>query len=301
MRSYNIAQRLAITAGIAASGGALWILCSDAITSGHWTNEEILMPVVVGITIAAGHLSASALRMWRPLAALGFAALFLLGTGLTIFNSVGRQATKSDTSALEVKVHNDLIREKQTELDSTKQRLNDAEKNADRERGTKCGTRCKDWEARAKDLRRIVTVLESEIAALGAPKPVNAKASRFAEVASIIIDTDRSKIEHVVATIEPFLWSLFLELTAIVGFGFGFAHAKSDKSSARVRENEFGKSRGPETPRPRRGRKADPKVVDFTNAFRARHGRGPTYSELRGEFPAMPKATASDYARRARA
>lgn len=49
----------------------------------------------------------------------------------------------------------------------------------------------------------------------------------------------------------------------------------------------------------KRGRKADGRVVDFSERFRERHGRSPTGSEIRAEFPELPVSTAYDYAGRA--
>jgi hypothetical protein len=48
-----------------------------------------------------------------------------------------------------------------------------------------------------------------------------------------------------------------------------------------------------------RGRKADPNVVKFSDAFIASHGRAPTGREIRTQFPDMPRQTAHDYAARA--
>jgi hypothetical protein len=53
----------------------------------------------------------------------------------------------------------------------------------------------------------------------------------------------------------------------------------------------------PRTP-PRGGRKLDPKVVNFTSAFRRQHGRKPSGSEIKAYFPDLPTSTAYDYAKR---
>src|SRR3990172_3784633 len=96
----TLPQWLARVAGLAATGGALYLLCSDAIKTGAWGMEHILMPVIVGITIMAGHLIGSAVRDWKPISALGFAGLFLIGTALTVYTSVGRQAATADAQVL---------------------------------------------------------------------------------------------------------------------------------------------------------------------------------------------------------
>lgn len=50
----------------------------------------------------------------------------------------------------------------------------------------------------------------------------------------------------------------------------------------------------------RRGRKADKKVVDFSERFRERNGRAPSGGEIKAAFPDLPTSTAYDYSQRAR-
>jgi hypothetical protein len=49
----------------------------------------------------------------------------------------------------------------------------------------------------------------------------------------------------------------------------------------------------------RRGRKPDPRIVNFSEAFREKHGRPPSGSEIKSYFPGIPTSTAYDYAKRA--
>ena len=74
---------------------------------------------------------------------------------------------------------------------------------------------------------------------------------------------------------------------------------------APVPANDFRVSDIPGNPFPgntpptgRRGRKADPRIVDFSERFREKHGRDPSGSEIKMQFPALPTSTAYDYAKR---
>src|SRR5574343_302278 len=49
----------------------------------------------------------------------------------------------------------------------------------------------------------------------------------------------------------------------------------------------------------RRGRKPDPRIVNFSEAFREKHGRPPSGSEIKSYFPGIPTSTAKDYTKRA--
>lgn len=50
----------------------------------------------------------------------------------------------------------------------------------------------------------------------------------------------------------------------------------------------------------KRGRKINANVTQFSEQFRARHGRYPAGSDIRAAFPELPQSTAYDYAARAR-
>lgn len=56
----------------------------------------------------------------------------------------------------------------------------------------------------------------------------------------------------------------------------------------------------PPLPPKKRGRRTKGNVVEFSEEFRKRHGRSPSGSEIRAEFPDLPKSTAYDYAARTR-
>lgn len=147
------AQCLAIAAGIIASCGALYILLSDAIATGHYGMEHVLMPGIVGITIMSGHLIGNALRDRSVLSALGFLVLFAIGTTLTVYTSVGRQTESAETRAKETEDANATIADKRSELQRARKRHDEAQVQADRERGTSCGRRCQNWELRAKEVQ----------------------------------------------------------------------------------------------------------------------------------------------------
>lgn len=252
------AQWLARASGAAATGGALAILCSDAIRTGHWELEHGLLPIVVAITIASGHLIGSAVREWRFLSAVGFVALFLLGTAATVYNSVGRQAATADRAALTADDHNEARASIERDLLATRKKLSDAEfyvawEIAGRPRDksgkpmlegkptgtTGCGAGCKGWQEQADKQRAEIARLEARHEALGPATIASPKADRAAKVAALFgFQQDRTK--EVFHLVEPFLYALLFELAAIVAFGFGFAHRATRKPSiADSRQTSF--------------------------------------------------------------
>lgn len=51
----------------------------------------------------------------------------------------------------------------------------------------------------------------------------------------------------------------------------------------------------------KRGRKANSRISDFATAYTEKHGRPPSGSEIKAQFPDCPRSTAYDYSTRARA
>lgn len=223
---------LAITAGVAFTTGGLVILMGAALTSPHqWTQYHVLTILTVFGTIAAGHLATSAWRIGHGLAAIGFVVLFLAGTALVVYQSVGRQAETTDTHKMSVEARNQLIADKKADLADAKDRQRHAHKMADQEMtGERCGARCKGWRTNAADIGNTIASLEREITELGPQKPVEAKSAKMAEVAAMF-GFDRAKSQAALMLIEPFLWTLFFEIGSIVSLGFAFRHSVSTVSA----------------------------------------------------------------------
>lgn len=217
----NHGRILAALSGAIFLGGSLAIILGSALLEPwSWGQSQVLTVLMIIGTIAAGHLAKVAFKA-RSISCIGFAVLFVAGSGLVVYNSVGRQAEQHDTIALERAAANSLIEDKTRDIELARERLAAAERNADRERGSKCKTKCKDWENAAADARNVIRVLESEIRALGAPKPVDAKADKAGELAAVF-GYDRRQAAALAALIEPFLWTVFFEIGSIVSLGFAF-------------------------------------------------------------------------------
>ena len=304
---YTKSQWLAITAGIGATAGAATLLLADPITSGHWTIDHGIVPLVVGLTIASGHLIGSALRAGKPLSTIGFVLAFLVGTAVTTLNSTGRNAELQETKIAVAEFANTAIADKQAELSRARARYDDAMTEADRERGTTCKRRCQDWQQRAKEVAALVGQLEKELVNLGPAKPVNAKAERVAEIAALL-GADHDRVKSLITLLDPVAVPFLLEWSAIVAFGFGFAHRRRPANTSPaipvpaipgiakpIPGNDPSPSNGG-----KRGRKSDPQIIEFSDKFREKHGRAPSAFDLKSAFPGIPKSTLYDYAARAR-
>jgi len=104
------------------------------------------------------------------------------------------------------------------------------------------------------------------------------------------------RIEQGLELIWPFALALIMELGTIVFLGFGLAHDLGGHDVASSKPFDPSASM-----KSRRGRKSDPAVLNFIERFQKLHGRTPTGSQIRTEFPELPKSTAYDVAARAKA
>ncbi|CCB64078.1 hypothetical protein [Hyphomicrobium sp. MC1] len=313
-------RALALVAGVAFAIGGLTILLDKDLTSPtQWQSGQWLTILTVFGTITAGHLMVDAARARHVFAAIGFLVLFLSGTALVVYSSVGRQAEAQGTTTLSVEDTNKKIVEKNEDLEAAKARKAYADDQVQKETGKRgCGRNCRDWQRNAKDVEIVIEQLEREIAALGPQKPVNAKAVAMAEIAMLLhVPGTKDQIVAALVLLMPFATTLFFEVGSIVAFGFAFRTSrKAEASRPEIPERSVpvpandasvsGKSEIPgNTPVPpkggrRRGRKADKTVVNFSEAFREKHGRAPSGGEIKAQFPELPVSTAYDYSQRAR-
>jgi len=215
------------------------------MTPWDWSTYHVLTILTVFGVIASGHLMASAASARSFLAALGFGLLFLSGTGLVVYNSVGRQAEVSMTKAADAEAVNAALAAKGAELEKARQRFADAERMVEREMtGERCASRCKDWKQRAAEVRSHITVLEGQITALGPRKVADAKAERMARIAALF-GADPAQAEAAFILLEPFLWTVFFEFGAIVSLGFAFAPvrrpANDNRPADTFRQTDFPK------------------------------------------------------------
>ena len=239
-------QWLAIAAGALATFGALAILLAEPWTTGQWRLEHVMLPILVALVIAAGHLVGDALRDRRWLHAAGFALVFVFGTALTVYSSVGAQKQAGGDRAGAVAVHNTAVRDKAADLAKERADLaiaRDMLRNVQRQHAEE--SRRGGCRAACQGLERSITVytasitghetriarLEADLRTLGGERVARPKAQALADVLAVF-GFDRRRVETASTVLEAPAYSLTLELMAIAAFGFGFARSRLSPSDA---------------------------------------------------------------------
>ena len=247
-----------------------------------------------GVTILAAHLTKQALSE-RRIASIGLVFLALFGSGLTIYETMGRRAEMRDAKTLAASSNAERRHRLQAEIEDAKTTLKWSEK----DRASECAGAPSPIPAAWPECRRktgTVNALKAQIARNQAeldtikPVPVDPKGERIAAIAGFF-GVNSSITTALVALFEPFLLPLFLELGSIFLFGFGIGH-RHVPDPVPV-EPEFKDADLMPVPEETEIEKR------WVRAFRKENGRDPTFKEIKGRFPHLPKSTASVWRRAA--
>lgn len=248
------ARWLAIVSGGIAAGAAVYVLTQDAIASGHWSSDDVLLPVLVLLTILATHLIGSAIRDRAWLSCAGFVLLAALGTSLVVYTSVGRQARVADTEDAQaqniatriLKLDDEVKRIERLRL-AAEGMLEAARREHARECHSGVGKRCSGiqatidvYTAAIKGHDADLTRVRREMADVGPVPIVGSKASRMASLIAIFARdeiTTQRRLSRTFRLFEPVALSMFWELGALVAFAYGFGHGRRRPALATANDN----------------------------------------------------------------
>lgn len=223
---YNIRSPAAILGGVAASGGATALLVRDATITGL-TVDIALMPILVALTILAGHLFWQALRGGRVISAAGLVLLAIFGSGLIVYETMGRRAEIRDVkvaTASDVEERRQHLKKMLVEAQAA---LGTHRTAMDAECASGKGKKCDGLTYTVSTWDSAVTGYEAKLAKLPPPTPVDPKAERIAATLALMgLQFKAGEVQKAVATLEPFAMPLFLEFGSIILFGFGLAHRR---------------------------------------------------------------------------
>jgi len=273
------------------------ILLWEPMHSGNWTLDHALVPLVVGLTIAAGHLAKVA-GVRRRGAAAGFSVAFLLGTAFTLYSSVGRQGEGAEAHKISVEQANALYDDAARMKGEAEETVKGLRDKAAKECASGKGKRC-------DGITYSITTYEAAIRGYEQtmrdhPRQSTAtKAAMAAEVAALA-GFSKDAAEAFFKVFERFALALMFEWTAIVAFGYGFpnrAITETTPSKDLDREiEEFKKitSNDHEPLPPTRA--IDPvkkgaEVIVWAKEFEKRHGRRPKLNEAEAAFENMARTT----------
>lgn len=199
-----------LTIGFFLWSGATALLCEDVMHTGQVTVQHALMPLLTASTVAAAVFAHKRFRAWKPLGFLMFAALAVLGSGLTIYSTIGRVASTNEGQASEARAGNEALQRKLADLDHAKA-----------EQKKECrviGKRCSAWNARVD---QITAELDGK-----STRAENPRIDAAVMFITTLTNADAGKVRAIIAALEPVSLPLFLEFGSIVFFAAAFPHRK---------------------------------------------------------------------------
>lgn len=238
-------QWLARAGGLLCAGAAAYVLTQDAIHSGKWTTDDLLMLPLVAVTILASHLVGNARRARAWGAVAGFCLLALIGTALIVYTSVGRQARIADAEDAHAADVAKRIKDIEADIAAITKKRDDASVVIEHERkrlatecstgkGTKCdGTRYSIgvYEAAVKGHEADIERKRRDLDRIGPVPVTGARAVRMATVIAMFSSQEaalKARLTRIFRELEPFAFSLLWEIGAAINLGYGFRHRRSN-------------------------------------------------------------------------
>jgi hypothetical protein len=281
---------LSIAAGALFAAGTAGILLEDVIIHGApMTLKHWITVVVIAGTIMVGHQVHKAWHSGLKGSALGFGVLFLVGTLLTVYSSVGRQAEHVMVASAEVEAA-DKARTRATKgLAEAETMLIEAQRNLASECKSGRGKRCEGIKATVDVYQAAAKGYAAELDKLGPAKVATPEAKRAGELAAVF-GANPTKVEAAMILIVPFLTTLFLELGAIISLGYGFRPVRKVAANDQTAFQAFEFEPLP----PVREIIPDVKgsnIIEWSRAFEQKHNRRPRLDETTAAFPNVSRST----------
>ena len=223
MTNSTSGRGLAMLAGTAFVAGALAILFEDVIFKGApFALKHGLTIVILFGTIMTGHLTSAAWSQRHWLAAAGFALVFVTGTALVVYTSVGRQAETSIQTTNQIEKTSERRVEIKRDRQKSQAMLNEAQNKLDKAcKGGDDGN-CKGVKATIAVYKSSIAGYDAALEKLGSPKIADPEAEQLAEVAAVVLGADKPRVKAAAILVVPFLRTILLEFGSVVCFGFGF-------------------------------------------------------------------------------
>ena len=230
---------LAMLGALIASIAAICLLMRDTISTGVLTMDQAVMIPLVALTVFAGHLFFKAAHSRRALGAIGFIALSVLGSGLTLYFSTGQQAkvsgARAATAATAAATKARLIAER-LHIISERQRAQEMLKKVTIQMTNECsggrGNKCRGKEtsvnvytAAVRGHSADLADIDAKISKLRPPAVLNARSARMAAMLAVFSadeEAARKWYKKIFAMFENFMMASFLEGWSIIGFGYAF-------------------------------------------------------------------------------
>ena len=240
----------------------------------------------------AGHLAAQAWKQGHLLAPVALVMLATIGSALTVYSAMGNRAEVRDTKVATASLSEAERTRITADLDKTTKLVAESDKWVAAACKSGPGTECKGatfiWNQRKASQKALQAELK-ETGPIVTPEPKAAQVALLAGLAGY----DGGTVKQIVSAVDPLVFPLFLELLAIVLFSFGLGH---QARPVVVATPTVEAANDDVEPLPPARMPTQSEVIQWREAFVAKHGRAPRGRELQMTFAMIPKVTAHRWA-----
>jgi len=248
------------------------------------TSHALSLAALVG-ALAAGHYSMPAIKSGAYVAGIILGIVFVVSTFYIVVSNGSRNAETAANKAAAIQAANAVRTREEAQLAKAEAMLAEAQGKMAKECATGKGTRCRGVMATVDVYEAAIKGHMATLASLPAPKMVN----RFDRAARIFQSWGLPITVEWLELNMDFITVLISEFATIAFFKLAFGH----KRAPRPVEPEFKDADLMPVPEETEIEKR------WVRAFRKENGRDPTFKEIKGRFPHLPKSTASVWRRAA--
>lgn len=206
----------AFTGGILAAGGATAILVSDAVSTGNWTLETKLAPVVIVLVIVFGYVADLLKARGEPSGMFRF--LMAVGVAVTIYFSVGRQSDLATTQTMASETSHILHDAEMKSLIRNKAMLEQEQSKLSTECASGGGTRCTGIKVSIEVYQNAIAGNLARMKELGPQHTANPSAEWLASVAGLL-GGNADLTRKLSIMFAPLMLTVLFELAAVGLFG----------------------------------------------------------------------------------
>jgi len=230
MKIDNMAGRAAATLlGLALASGGASLLFGDVIF-GHavFTQKHFqTVCIVLGTTIAA-YVAHKAWNNRHLAACLGLGMIAAAGTGLIVWNSLGRQTEGVMVASGAYEKTVSERRDLETSLARDRASIDEKRAAADKECASGEGSRCRGARSSVVFYENSAKGTEARLKLLETPKPVDPSAEAFGNLAAAL-GFNKDKAKALSMLLMPYFVVLFFEFGTTISFGYAFSPKRQPK------------------------------------------------------------------------
>lgn len=295
MTTTTIRSYPAIAGGVLAAGFA-WFTITRGRSFAELTLEDAQAAGLIGLSVLSCHLAGQARIRKHRIAALALLVASFVGSILTIYNGMGTRAEYRDVKVATAELSFSERSRIEADLIKTSKLVDQAITwQAESCRKDRTTDKCRGDTFILNQRKASQEALQGKLATTKPTTVAEPKAAQAGLLAGLM-GYNAQLVQSIASTLEPVAAPLFFELLAILMFVVGLGHREVPVTVPAKIEAANDVEPLPPKIAPIEAMPTHSEVVEWREAFIAKHGRAPRGRELQMVFLSVPKVTAHRWA-----